>query len=461
MPAPTQVKRKRLFRYLQAEALRLHENTNGGLDDTDANKIAINKADTLESRILCRADILACKTQLDKHLINWINASKFSVFLLWFFALISGIGVVVTALAHEQINLATALIAILGLHFVTFIIWLASYLPIVQPVTALSKLWLWLSKHISNNPNNSIAGQAFISLFTRTKSWKSLIGIISHSTWIAALSGAIVTLIILLSTRQYTFHWETTLLSPESFVALTKFIGFIPDLLGFTAPDQAAVTASLLGEQNSRQIQSTWSVWLIGSILIWGLLPRVLALLFCAYVFKKSTIRLSIDTNLKGWLELRDLLIPRHQIIGIDKPATKENIQKHKSILPTSINKNVAIIGHELDPEIVWPPISLPKGVIDLGTGSSRYDHKEVRKQISQHTDLYILLICNPNLTPDRGTIAWFDELRENAVDIKILCPEGTRKNIWDRVLDEHDFSQTTSLEDWLTTINNKKMGNK
>lgn len=444
-------KHSKPYLYWQAELIRMREA--GGNINTDAvlKQTILEKYDTLDQRIIQRANLIAQQDQIQDHLDNWLNSAKLAIAVIWVLALFSGIGVAISTLAHNKINLSSALIAILGLHLVTFILWLLSYLPFVQTGSSLSKIWLWLSKYLSTKKSNQ-AGQALLNLFSRCQAWRPTIGIISHSTWLIALIGASISLLVLLSTKQYSFHWETTLLSAADFIQLTHILGSLPAILGFPIPDTNTISLSLTDQPLDQQLQSQWSVWLLGCIFVWGLLPRALALVVCIISLRRNLGNLAIDTNLPGWMQLRELLSPRHKVIGVDKPATTEQIKslvKNKTDLR---NAQAAIIGHELKPNTPWPPATLPANVYDLGTGSSRSDHKEIRNILKQH-NLRLLLICNPELTPDRGAIAWFNELRENAIDLQILCGQGARTTIWDNMLSKHGFTQATSLDIWLNNI--------
>src|SRR3546814_1027118 len=46
-------------------------------------------------------------------------------------------------------------------------------------------------------------------------------------------------LLVMLSTASYRFVWATTLLQPDTFVALTRALGWLPAQLGFAAPADA------------------------------------------------------------------------------------------------------------------------------------------------------------------------------------------------------------------------------
>ncbi|MES1423528.1 DUF2868 domain-containing protein, partial [Vibrio cholerae] len=79
----------------------------------------------------------------------------------------------------------------------------------------------------------------------------------------------------------YRFIWATTLLAPDTFVGLTQVVGWLPAHLGFPLPDAAMVRASDGVQALGADAQVQWSWWLIGVLVTYGILPRLLAWLAC------------------------------------------------------------------------------------------------------------------------------------------------------------------------------------
>lgn len=451
MPTQSKLAQNKLYLYWQAEAIRLFESKQKNFSDTAIQNLVINQYQDFDQRVLYRADLIAKQEKIDLGLSNWFISAKLAIISLWLLALISGIGVAAGALAQAHVNLASALIALLGLHLISFIFWLISYLPIAKPDTGLSSIWLWLSKKITKSNHSQLAAKSFLSLFIRQKMWPPAIGIITHSTWIAAFIGALLTLLILLSTRNYSFYWATTLLTDDAIINLSKIIGYIPAILGLSMPDSIAITASLNNINSSNEIHSQWSVWLIGCIIVWGLLPRLIALFFCLLSLLSKFNKLKIDPKLPAWMELKNRYSPRAENLGIDKPANKiQQLFKPTYSKPSKSNK-AAILGYELDTNFNWPPFVMTPNISDLGIASSRADQSRIRKTINASTNL--LLVCNTNLTPDRGTINWLHELQDLSASLSIYCPDGARTKLWQQMINEQGFFQTSSTEQWQSNL--------
>ena len=443
-----------LLRYWQAEAVRLREAHWGPLEDRAACQAALRQPADLQARILARAAWLAEHDNLHERLIQWAAGARWALIAVWLAACLAGIGTAAAVLGQGQVNLALALLGLLGLHVLTFLIWLAGWLPGVSGSTALSSLWLWFTRRLVRGPDGALAAQAFLSMLGRARAWKTAIGLISHGAWTAAFLGAVPTLLLLLSTRRYTFHWETTLLSSDAFIRVTRLLGHVPGLLGFPAPDDAQIAASLGAQPAAAGIQADWSLWLIGCIVVWGLLPRLLGLIACALHVRRRLARLAVDPNLPGWLDLRDRLMPTHASLGIDRPAPAQGGSAGPAMPPAAIGGMAAALAYELGPDLDWPPAGLPADVVDLGRCDSREDRARIRAWLGT-PPAHLLFVCDARLTPDRGAVAWLDELRRSCLDLRALCLEGSpaRLQAWQDILSQQAVPQVATLSGWLEHI--------
>lgn len=443
------------LRHWLAEALRLRETQRGPLDDTtELDTVRQGSAD-LGERILRRAALLGEREGLRQHLVQWVTSARIALIALWAMALFTGMGTAAAALGagDRPVNLALALLALLGLHAVTLVVWLLSFLPGTAPSTGLSGAWLWLTARFSRGPDATLAAQALASLLTRAGAWRHILGGISHGAWTAAFVGALSALLMLLSTRRYTFQWETTLLSPDTFVTVAQALGSVPAWLGFATPDSTLIVRSDGLHLLPAAAQSQWSSWLIGCVLAWGLLPRLVAGLGCFWAARRRLRALRVEPSLPGWLELRERLMPRHQALGIDAPAPgPAGRAPWTAPAPAAFNGALAILGFELGTQADWPPESLPAGVWNLGLCDSREDRRRVLDQLRQ-PPRRLLLVCDARQTPDRGTRAWLAELQSACphIDVLLLHRPG-REALWRPVLEAQGIRLTASIGLWADT---------
>lgn len=437
----------------QAEAIRLRETHWGPLEDAAELRRASQAGLDLSARILLRAQLLATREGLAAHLSHWVRGARLAAVLLWVVAALAGMGAAWGALGSGQqpVNLALALLTLLGLHAMTFLIWLLSFWPGALQSSGLSQAWLWLTQRLSRGPDAALASQALLSMLGRVRAWRPILGGISHSTWIIALASASLTLLVLLSTRRYTFQWETTLLSPESFVALAHALGTVPSWLGFPIPDAGAIAASDGLHHLPTAAQADWSAWLIGCVLVWGLAPRMVAGLICLFTARRRLRHMPIDPSLPGWLELRERLMPRHRGVGIDAPAPGPAQPVSYTPPMASLTAEASVLlGMELGPDTAWPPDELPSEVQDLGICDSRADRQRIVQQI-QPPPRRLLLVYDARQTPDRGTRAWLAELQQLCPQIDVLLlNRPAREAIWQDILKGQGIPLITSLADWV-----------
>ncbi|MBV6272688.1 DUF2868 domain-containing protein [Alcaligenaceae bacterium CGII-47] len=437
----------------QAEAIRLREAHWGPLEDTAECRRACQPGLDLSARILLRAQLLAARDGLTAHLAHWAWGARLAAVLLWVVAAITGISAAWGALGSGQapINLALALLTLLGLHSLTFFIWLLSLWPGTLQSSGLSQAWLWLTQRLARGPDAALASQSLLSMLARARAWRPVLGGISHSTWSVALASALLTLLVLLSTRRYAFQWETTLLSPESFIVLAHALGTLPSWLGFPIPDAGTIVASDGLHRLPIAAQADWSAWLIGCVLIWGLMPRVLAGLLCLLIARRRLRQPFMDISLPGWLELRERLMPRHRPAGIDAPAPgPAQPVSYTPPAQLSVTNASVILGMELGPDTNWPPEGMPHKVLDLGICDSRADRQRIVQQM-QSLPKRLLLVYDARQTPDRGTRAWIAELQQLCPQIDVLLlNRPAREAIWQDILAGQGIALIPSLADWI-----------
>jgi hypothetical protein len=121
------------------------------------------------------------------------------------------------------------------------------------------------------------------------------LGRFSHQLWLATLTGMLLAIIFLLVVRQYSFSWESTLLSDQALVSLTQVLGWLPSMVGFGVPDSTAIAQSrLVTEAMPLSVARQWAGLLVGSLLMYGIVPRAIAWAFCALMFRRKKMRLDI-----------------------------------------------------------------------------------------------------------------------------------------------------------------------
>ena len=122
----------------------------------------------LPDRILVRAHRLAEREQLPAQLQGWTRSALAVLAALFALALFSGIGLALGAGRRRAARQrAWALGALLGLHALTFLLWLASFLLRPAAATGLGRLWLWVTRKLARGPDTALAPQALLNLLAR------------------------------------------------------------------------------------------------------------------------------------------------------------------------------------------------------------------------------------------------------------------------------------------------------
>lgn len=429
------------------ESLRLRESLWGPLEDSAEAGRARAQGGSFEARLLARTRLLAQREGLTDTLNNWRMMARLTLLFFAAAAFLAGCCAAMGALGRGgSVNLAPAVVALLGLNTLAFVLWLASFGMQATGATGslLAGAWLKVTRKLVRGPDAVLLPRALLELLARERLQRWGAGVLSHWFWTLALAGALLTLLGMLATRRYTFQWETTLLSPDTFVVLVHGLGWLPSLLGFPQPSAEVIrnSSGLLSLPESAH--AIWSVWLIGLVVVYGLLPRIAALILSALVVRRRLARLAIDPSLPGVAELHDRLMPASESTGIDAPAPPSHAAGiPPAQRPAGRQTLRALLGLELPADLGWPPQPLPGGVDDLGIVDTREQRHQVLDTLRRHPAQRLLVCCDARQTPDRGALALLAELASLSGDMRLaLLPESDppRREQWQRQLLDTGF---------------------
>jgi len=239
---------------------------------------------------------------------------------------------------------------------------------------------------------------------------------LTHLLWLSYFSGALLMSVVMLATHQVDFIWQTSILSSESFQSLTQLLAYLPQKLGFIVPTIEQIQQSHLSIENLVDADNrrlAWSSLLISSLLLYGVLPRLLLYFYVSFQFKQFKIRYSLDLSLPYYVQLRQLLKPNKATLGItdaDEEVTKKNLVNFQY----TACKSVQLPQHfyPVAIELSAPQFSLAKAHLQLVFPESKVnlvnvcDHSQQQRLLSdiqlnnnQTVALYVAL----NRVPDRG----------------------------------------------------------
>lgn len=424
------------------ETVRLIEKESGRFSDEDANRQASSIDGDLSDRIIQRAMVISDRNGLKEAQSDWLNSVKVSMIILCIISLFTGAGLAFSALAQNPVNLYWALLCLLGVHFVTLCLWGISclFLP-NESGSIFIHAWLWLAKKLSRKTTISQLLPAFITLFGKQIRW--LIGLIVNLFWSVILFSALVVLVILLSTKHYSFEWQTTLLSADAIISITRLLGEIPSLLGFSLPNADMIRSSEQALSNG-EIRSAWAVWLLGIFIVYGIAVRVMLLIFCWLKWVVACQRISLNTQYPEYQRLIHDLEP----IPLKSITDKERDDRH---FGTAFEPFSHVIGHKkwlvaIDVENSW---LAPAQIAFLGLLNNSEQRSNTLDFLQQNPAEKLLIAIDTNRSPDRGMINLINGLMKKSTQTKVwFINQGRQYNNWLESLQKLNIEQVDST--WL-----------
>ncbi|QXI22560.1 DUF2868 domain-containing protein [Pseudomonas iranensis] len=396
-----------------SETIRLREEHAGPLDDLEANRLARAAGGDLPSRIARRALWLAERDGLTAALKHWLQGARLALVLLMIFAVLSGAGLAFAALGQTPVNVFWALGSLLGINLILLLSWALGLIFAGEHGATLGRLWLWLSEKFARDAKAAQLAPALLLLLQRKKLNRWALGALVNGLWLLAMLSALILLLTLMATRRYGFVWETTILGADTFIHVTQALGYLPSLLGFNVPTEEMIRASGDGALDIESARQAWATWLVGVLVLYGVLPRLLLALFCLWRWNSGKATLRLDLNLPGYAQLRERLMPTSERLGVNDPEPAQ-LHRVESNVGELASEGALLVAIELDEQRPWPP-ALPKNVSNAGILDSRESRHKLLEQLSRFPPARLAIACDPRRSPDRGSLALIAELARNA----------------------------------------------
>jgi hypothetical protein len=400
------------------ETVRLREEHAGPLDDLEANRLARTAGGDLPSRIQCRALWLAERDGLTSALKHWLQGARLALLLLMIFAVLSGAGLAFAALSQTPVNVFWALGSLLGLNLILLLSWLLGLIFAGEHGATLGRLWLWLSEKMARDAKAAQLAPALLLMLQRKKLNRWALGTLVNGLWLLAMFSALILLLTLMATRRYGFVWETTILSADTFIHVTHALGYLPSLLGFNVPTVEMIRASGDGALDIESARQAWATWLVGVLVVYGVLPRLLLTLLCFWRWNSGKTALRLDLNLPGYAQLRERLMPTSERLGVNDPEPAQ-LHRVESGVGELASEGALLVAIELDEQRPWPP-AMPKNVSNAGILDSRESRHKLLEQLSRFPPARLAIACDPRRSPDRGSLALIAELARSAGETRV-----------------------------------------
>lgn len=366
---------------------------------------------------------------------------------------VSGFVGLFTLLQANVVNFFYVLVCLLGFHTIMLVGWL-----VLTLINQSKHSTNWFASFVS--PSYLIRGkddvtQAAVKLYEQQLQHSGMrwyLGRFSHQLWLATLTGMLLAIIFLLIVRQYSFSWESTLLSDQALITLTHVLGWLPSMVGFDVPNDAAIIQSrLVTDALPLSIARQWAGLLIGSLLVYGIVPRALAWIFCALMFNRKKMRL--DIKLPYYQKIINFW--QRQVIDADDFVEVDAPIAPKAIV-SSANKLVALLEYPTDITNWWQAglMDNSESVEDFGIIDDRDDMARLTTYLAAHP-VQVLLGIHQKALPDRGTLRKIDQIAAQAqagLIIQLLEDK-------DHIATDLSNSQSVRYQQWQTALAERQIG--
>lgn len=472
-----------------AEAVRLRELAEAaelGIGIVGGSRSSVLAEESLpivggeEAWLLRRAEAIARDNGMLEATLAWRRRAAVMLGLLCVLTVVSGCSAALGFFGAEEraVNVIWTLLGLIGMPVLALVLWIASSLLTGRVGAGVpGELWMWLMSHAprfggeTNHAAEVAVVRALATMSSRSGLARWWLGFITHTLWLLMISACLVTILLVLSLRSYSFVLETTILAPEDMAGLVQNIAVLPASLGFAVPDAEMVTAALAATQpeesssvvaadlsadvnaglatQSEAERRAWSSWLVGGLLVYALLPRLLVWMFAAVRLWQLRAGLALDIRLPGYTELlRQSASPESPGVVDAAPALPQPTQV--ADIHRVRNHDAVLLGLELGRDLLWPPARLATPRTIAGGGyavtevvESREQRRSTLAQLAAHAPAKLLLACDVRLSPDRGTLGWIVEVSHYAGELRVwLVSPDTAEDVataWNRELTWRD----------------------
>ncbi len=419
---------------LLAEAVCAAERE-GVADQRQADDAARLAGGDFETRIVVRARAVAMAEPLREALRQVRRATTVIGVVIMLLAVLAGLAAARAALREQTVNFFWAVGGLLGIQTLLLATWalMMWWGPAALSGGSAGGVVLALGRRMASRWQATAAGAAAIeatgAVYGRGSMGRWMFSGISHGLWVAFNAACLLMVILTLIASEKRFVWETTILSADAYTRLTQTMAWLPGKVGFGTPTDQQVAASngATGAPGSEAMRHAWSGLLVGSLVIYAFVPRLLLFGVCLGRARRARARWRLDTSRPGYLRLQSMLMPQAERLGVVDPAgptggevgagTAQKL-KPQSVTPGGFEGDPVILGLEIEPpEWPWPPAVDGVRWEDLGLVDDRGDRQRVLSRLGSLSarPRIVVVICSLSTTPDRGHRSFLIRIQEAA----------------------------------------------
>jgi len=158
--------------------------------------------------------------------------------------------------------------------------------------------------------------------------------------------------------------------------------------------------------------QRTWALWLIGCIVVYGLLPRALLLALSLAMWRARRTAMAPDLSQPYYRRLAARFEALAPPDIVDADPGRSPSAARPSPDGAAVGDALAVAAFELAPGHPWPPADLPRDATALpqGDGDAR-SRRELLDAVARLRPAALVLAVRAASSPDRGTERLLREL--------------------------------------------------
>lgn len=394
----------------------------------EALALARSGAGSADERMRVWARALAERNGLAEALPALVFRQQVTLGVLGVLFALSGLGAALAVLGDgsRAVNVVWALGGLLGVHVLSLLLWALTFWLSARGGGLLARLWQGLAAWGAGGTVARLTGAVF-AVMARSGLQRWWLGAVTHVLWLAFLMGSLAGLLIGFSVRRYDFVWESTLLSAEVFEYFVTLLGSVPAALsGLGMPDVGLVRVTGEGagtglagglDEAGRRL---WANWMIGCVLVYGVLLRLSLWALCFVRWRLGRRRVRLDLHLPEFVQVVGWITPESERIGVTDAAPAQLHEPPPAAVTLQAGGRPVLLGLELEAPVDWPrPLS--GMVLDGGIIDGRAARRQALEQLGAQPPARLLLVCNARLSPDRGSLALVADLARHAAQTRVL----------------------------------------
>ncbi len=419
------------------EAVRLLELANTSLSEASANQLASLSPGGPAAQLHARAMQLANVHKVEQPIHEAMRWSYRLMWVFWLLSLFAGVSAGLTVLgdANSPINVLWALGSVLLVPTITLVLWLSSIGLGIGSGGWLGHWWQIVMGRLSRRGQDAVVWQAWLKVADAAQMQRWWFAFLTHTMWFWMMSGVVIATVLAFSLRHYTFMWQTTWLSSDTFVVVAQAIGRLPADLGFEVPDASMIEASGNAVLDEPLTRAAWANWFVGAVVVFGWFPRFVAAITSYLILRHRDRHLSIRTDDAYAISVLDRLASLNRGVHVDAPnGEPDTLGRLQGIEPRLSQSQAAALAVETDmpPELLR---TMSKGVQVLPDADDRQTRMQALSSLEQLRPANLLLVLDARLTPDRGSLGLILQFGIHAVRTSVFLANSNdnraRLGVW------------------------------